>query len=145
MVVPEAVFVDVRLQPLAGHAVVNAVQPALEGRPEALDCLDVNHTAGVLVVGVVNPLMLVEARHGAVDVPAVRVERRSGLDVLHETGPNVPGSTKRNHLSTDTAVTFDHAENDGLTSKVLLAGPLGIGAGLPTDERLVGFHDAAQR
>src|SRR5207245_10600896 len=82
MVLPPCALAQVQLEPLGGNRMVDAPNPALDQRPEALDGLGVNIPVHVHLGGMLNAAMTVPLRsQRRVSGSLICEDVRSGKDV----------------------------------------------------------------
>src|SRR5581483_3649285 len=155
MVVPPRVLVQVALQPLRRHRVVDATDPVLHQREQPLDRLRVNVPAHVHLLREVDPPMreLRRLPKLVVPTPIIGVDDRAGQHMLPNRVASVIGRTSRDHGCMDTAATLNHAHHNSarLRRRPTVHDPLRPQlaplrlAQLPTHERLVRLNLARQR
>lgn len=147
-VVPEGLFVQIAEQVERLDADVGSMQLALYQRPEVLHRVRVNIALGVFN-SMVNYLMREVAVKSVVGLQRIRIQSRTGSDVLPDMLVEFVLTARRNRERANFAATLHHTEGNGFVcatsaSDHLLPARTVHVAGLATDERLIDFDFPAQ-
>ena len=141
MVVPEAILVQIGLKVLRRHCMVDAINPALDQRPESLNGVGVDETTGVSLGRVLNRLVgIAELLDKVVASQFVRVDRSVDVSrhLLPKNGQQSPSLDVGYNLGCHRATALNDADHGSLA----LQAPATLPAPLPSKVGLVNLNAA---